>query len=300
MCASFPGGTTCLCLILFVMASQFASKSLQTLKTPPILQDEESYLEWKEDLLVLELFTYLEKKKRGPAVYLTLSGHAHDCVRDLELVEIGGEDGVKKIVAKLDKVFLKDKDTQTFVAFETFYNYRRSSGVSITDFLVEFEYLCHRLGKQEITLPQGVWAFLLLKASNISTENERLARATCQGLSYENMKACILKIFGDPASDNGGSEAPSIKSEPVLKTEHEDALQSSWRGGWQSRGRNRGSRGRGYGGGWSNMDTSRGMVGSKSYSDPANGQRSNPVGKDGRVLKCFRCGSDKHFTRYCN
>ena len=211
------------------MGTQATSKGIQGLKMPPILQDEDSYLEWKEDLKVWELFTDLEKKKRGPAIYLTLSGHARDCVRGLDpATEIGSVDGVKLILEKLDAVFLKDKDTQTFVAFETFYHYRRASGVSITDFLVEFEYLCHRLDKQEINLPQGVWAFLLLKASNISTENERLARATCQGMTYLNMKACIMKIFGDPGSESGGGGAPSIKSEPVMKAEHEDALQSSW------------------------------------------------------------------------
>ena len=83
----------------------------------------------------------LKRKKRGPAVYLTLTGNARDCVRDLTIVEIGADDGVEKITDKLDKVYLKDKDTQTFMAFESFYNHRRTSGVNITEFLVDFGYL---------------------------------------------------------------------------------------------------------------------------------------------------------------
>ena len=180
---------------------------------------------------------------------------------------------------------IKDKDTQTFMAFESFYNYRRTSGVNITEFLVDFGYLCNKLSKQEIVLPEGVLAFMLLKASNISIEHERLARATCTSMTYANMKQCIMKIFGEPGTDGGEGGAPSIKSEPVFQTNHEDALQSSWRGGW--RGRGRGGRYRG--------------GGSNSYGSSNEGtQKTNPFGRDGKVLKCFKCGSARHFARYCN
>ena len=96
------------------------SNSMNSLRTPPILAGEESYLEWKEDLAVWELFTDLEKKKRGPAVYLSLTGCYRDKVRDLTVEEIGSNEGVKKITDKLDEVYLKDKDTQCFMAFESF------------------------------------------------------------------------------------------------------------------------------------------------------------------------------------
>ena len=142
--------------------AQQASNSVQALKTPPILVDEAGYIEWKDDLKIWELYTDLDKKKMGPAVYLTLSGHARDCVRDLTPGEIGAETGLKTIVEKLDKIFLKDKDTQTFITFETFYSYRRSSGENMTDFLVHFEYLRHKMEKQNIQLPEGVLAFLLM------------------------------------------------------------------------------------------------------------------------------------------
>ena len=276
------------------MTSQQASRNLQSLKTPPILVDEAGYREWKDDLEIWELFTDLDKVKRGPAVYLTLSGRARDCVRELTKEQIGAQNGVKQIVDKLDKVFLKDKDTQTFVAFETFYNYRRSSGESMTDFIVQFEYLTHKMTKQEIVLPQGVMAFLLLKASNISIENERLACATCAAMTYENMKASINKIFGDPSSETGESSAPSVKSEPVFKTEHEDALHTSWWGGWRGRGRGRGyvsGSYRPYSG-----DANTGGVG--NYSSEG-AQKSNPVSKDGKVMRCFHCGSPRHFARFC-
>ena len=181
--------------------------------------------------------TDLDKKKRGPAVYLTFKASACDKVRNLTIEEIGAEDGVKKITDKLDEVYLKDKDTQCFMAFESFYEYRRASGVNVTEFLVEFGYLVNKLKKQNIDLPEGVLAFMLLKASNISDEHERLARATCPSMTYEKMKGCITKIYGETSKDSTEGSAPCIKSEPVFQTSHEDALQSSWRGSWRGRGR---------------------------------------------------------------
>lgn len=257
---------------------------MQSLRTPPVLAGQESYMEWKEDLKVWELFTDLVVAKRGPAVYLTLTGNARDCVRDLTAEQIGANDGLKQITDKLDKVYLKDKDTQTFMAFESFYNYRRASGVNITDFLVDFGYLCNKLSKQEIALPEGVLAFMLLKASNISTEHERLARATCPSMTYEHMKGCILKIFGDPGGDTGEGNIPCVKSEPVLQTSHEDALQSNWRGYRRGRGRGLRSQGRGY------------NYGSSSEGD----QKPNPYGRDGRIMKCFKCSSTTHLARGCD
>ena len=259
--------------------------SQQQLKTPPLLENEEHYSEWRCDLQIWLLFTDLSVAKQGPAVYLSLSGRARDCVRELTSEQIGHDDGVKTILAKLDKVFLKDDNTRAYLAFKEFYDYKRASGVNITEFLVQFEYLYHKLGKFDVKLPEGVQAFFLLNAANVSEENERLARATCSVMNYENMKTTIKKFFGDPAAVGGGNGAPSVKAEPVFVSEHESALQTR---GWQPRGRGRG-RGRGY----RNYNYGR-------DSNDTNYRRSNPVGRDGKTMKCFKCNSTEHFSRYCD
>ena len=59
---------------------------------------------------------------------------------------------------------------------------------------MHYEFLYSKLKKFNIELPEGVQAFFLLKAANVSEENERLARATCGEMKYAHMKA-ILKRF---------------------------------------------------------------------------------------------------------
>ena len=257
------------------------------LKSPPVLVDEDDYTNWKQDLEIWQMFTDLDKKRQGPAVYLCLSGKARECVRDIQKEELGANDGVDKIVAKLDTLFEKDKDTQTFLAFNEFYEYRRSSGVNIVEFLVHYEHLYNKLEKFGNKFEEGVQACFLLKAANLSEENERLARATCGAMTYAKMRDCIKKIFGDTGS--GDNSIPSVKNEPVLQSSHqEDVHYTSGNVGyrnWRGRGR-----GRGRGGGTStNTD----------YRQDKSNSRTNPVDKDGKILKCYGCGSVYHFSRYC-
>ena len=130
-----------------------------SLKSPPVLKDEDDYTNWKQDLEIWQLYTDLDKKKQGPAVYLCLSGKAKECVRDVTKEDLSSDAGVSKIVTKLDTLFEKDVNTQTFLAFHEFYEYKRSSGISITEFLVHYEFLYSKLKKFNIELPEGVQAF---------------------------------------------------------------------------------------------------------------------------------------------
>ena len=95
-------------------------------------------------------------QKQGPTLYLKLTGRARECVHELTPEVIGGDDGVKIIIEKLDKLFMKDLNTR---AFKEFYDYRRPAGVSIADFIVRFEYLYHKLKQFDMKLPEGVQAF---------------------------------------------------------------------------------------------------------------------------------------------
>ena len=240
-------------------------------KAPPVLDSEEGYAEWRTDLDVWMLLTELPKKKQGPAIFLNLHGKAREIARKIAPAVIGGDDGVTQIINKLETFYLKDKNTRTFLAFREFYNLRRASGTSITDFLVTFETLHDKLVKLDIDLPQGVQAFFLLTAANVSDEKESLARTTCGDMTYDNMKKCLQKIFNDPSAvDN--NIAPPIKCEPAFAARHRYNRDS--RDNRSYRGRGGGNR----------------VVGN---------YRTNGRDKDGNVLRCFKCGSDKHFAREC-
>ena len=50
----------------------------------------------------------------------------------------------------------------------------------------------------------------------MSDQNNQLACATCESVTYEYMKSTIKMTFGYPAATNRLMEAPCVKSESVL------------------------------------------------------------------------------------
>ena len=248
------------------------------LKAPPVLNDDIAYTDWKFDLSMWEMYTKVEARRRGPAVYLCLSGKAKESLRVLDPADIGGENGLKLITETLDKQFLKDENTRSFMAMNEFLNFRRASGDTIPQFLVTFERLYHKLCQFDIRtgvkfgLSEGMKSNCLLTAANISEENERLARASCTGMTYDGMKLIIQKMFADPTTAENKDETPPVKSEPVLLN--------------QSRRYNN----------YNKRQSGNNRAGSSKQWN----SRRNAYGRDGNVMTCYRCGSDEHLARDCD
>ena len=50
-------------------------------KAPPALITKDiTYATWKKEISIWQLFTSLERKKQGLAIFLSLSGQAHEAV----------------------------------------------------------------------------------------------------------------------------------------------------------------------------------------------------------------------------
>ena len=70
---------------------------MATLKQPPVFDpDCDVYQNWKRDVEVWRLFTKDEKKRQGPAVYLSLKGNAREAVRSIEARVLSADDGMRK------------------------------------------------------------------------------------------------------------------------------------------------------------------------------------------------------------
>ena len=122
-------------------------------KMPPILRDDTDYNAWKSDIDVWIMFTDLEKKKIGPAIYLALEGKAREAVCDVDKTKLGSDEGGKEIISVLDGVFLKDANTRAYLAFKSFYNFKRTSGMTIIDFITQYEKLYSEIKKYDMKLP---------------------------------------------------------------------------------------------------------------------------------------------------
>ena len=153
--------------------------------------------------------------------------------------QIGTPEGYDLLIAELDKVYLANEASRAFAAFTEYYEYRREAGDDWSKFIVEYEKRYRVLKKSAIgDLATGVQAFFLLKAANLPTDTEKLARATAK-LEYDDMRDKLMRIFGDPGVLDSVDSAPQIKEETLYGYSYEferGASGSSFRGS-SSRGR---------------------------------------------------------------
>ena len=73
-------------------------------KNPPLLSNSATYHDWKKMLSIWKSFTPVEKVKQGGAVVMSLKGSAQEAALELDEAEINADDGLDKVVAKLDKL----------------------------------------------------------------------------------------------------------------------------------------------------------------------------------------------------
>ena len=65
--------------------------------------------------------------------------------------------------------------------------------------ILEFEKGFRDVEKHDMKLPTDIKAYFI-QAANVTTDNERLARATAK-LDYDDMKNQIQKVFGNTAGN---------------------------------------------------------------------------------------------------
>ena len=273
------------------------------LKAPPNFDlERDNYEQFKKDISLWELLTELDNKKKGPAVYLSLKNKAREAVRNLPIEEISAEGGLKTIIDRLDEVYLADRNTRAYEAFQRFYKCKRDSGETFEQFIVRFERMYGDLENYDMKLPEGIRAFFVLNAANLTGEMEKLARATTTDLTYKGMKEQIKKICGTVhVSGNDESDvAPPVKDEILL----------GYAGGrtnrnWSNRGRG-GRGGRGQGGSrpvWIDQRSGQSQENWRSDAEPSSRKRSDEAGnvrdKHGNQMRCFGCESTQHFIKDC-
>ena len=169
-------------------------------KEPPSLKTAKSYDDWIKLMTIWQAFTDLDKKKQGPALLLSLEDEAQDAALSLSQAEITSDDGVKKIIEKLDGLFKKDETLKKYHALDAFETYKRPANTTIQQYLIEFEKRLNKTKSFGTTWSDDILAYKLLKNANLSENNEQLTKATIVDLTYDSMKIKLKNIFGESQS----------------------------------------------------------------------------------------------------
>ena len=103
---------------------------------PPLLNPE-FYNSCKREIQLWKLATNISPSRQAPAVFLSLTGQARTAILEMDISLLNAEDGMDKLVEKLDTLFLEDKNQSVFICYENFENYHRERNTSINDYLIQ-------------------------------------------------------------------------------------------------------------------------------------------------------------------
>ena len=92
-------------------------------KCPPLFkEDETDYEQWKKDVDLWTVITDLDKDKQVIIIHLSLSGRARSASSELTKAQLNANDGVEKLLERLDRVFLQDASWCCFNTYLDFEN----------------------------------------------------------------------------------------------------------------------------------------------------------------------------------
>ena len=135
---------------------------------------------------------------------------------------LGSNTGLEAIISRLDEIYLKDELSEKYNAIEKFEMYRRSSDITIREFLTEFDQLHFKVKSYQFIYILG---FRLLKSVNFDTMNEQLVKATITDLTYTIVKEKLVKIFSDDHKTPTTPNEIKIKEETFYCQDQQDGIQ---------------------------------------------------------------------------
>ena len=240
-------------------------------RNPPAFTDVKQYETWKKEVSLWQICCKLDKKEQAPALALSLTGSGRDAALELGVEELNADDGVAKLLAKLDGLFLKDENQRIYVSLKSFEKYKREFSQSIDSYINEFERFYNKVKSYGIVLPDAVIAYRLLESANLESSKAELVRTTINKLEYNEMKAQLRKledIAVTPVND-------------LVKDEPEDTFFNK-----TNRGKSRGKYFR-----------SKGLM-SRGAFRSRGGNFSGSCNATGRGA-CFNCNSKNHWANEC-
>ena len=121
---------------------------------------------------------------------------------ELTATDVNNKNGMKLLIEKLDKVLERNKINEANLVYSIFTNFHISDEMSITDYIIDFEHLYHKMTNHEMPLPNTVLTLKLLDGVKLSEDERKPALTLGNNLAFETMKSALKQIFTKSAIVN--------------------------------------------------------------------------------------------------
>ena len=164
----------------------------------PAMRRDQPYSDWVKELQIWEgtnTILQVDKKVQAGVLFQSLEGLSRQTVlSELSVAEILAEDGVEKILFTLDRFFLGNEIQNSYNAIDELLRYKCNKGDTMENFIVQFQLKVNKVKASGTVLPEGVLGYALLNSANLPEDKHSMIKATCESLSFKNVKIQLEKV----------------------------------------------------------------------------------------------------------
>lgn len=169
--------------------------------------DGTNYIRYKKLVKMWAKVTKVEPENQGAELLMHMKGKALDIAIDLD----ENNPSFDNLINILDAVY-EDSNT-LLLKYEEFDNIKRDKNQYMKEYVHIFEQKSKELKSEKLEIPEIILAFKLLKSANLSTNDEKLTRATCKDMKFDDVKKALLRISESPSYLNSSNNLVKVKQE---------------------------------------------------------------------------------------
>ena len=254
---------------------------------PDFIKDACEYPEYKRKLQRWSRLTPVDAKQQAEVVVYHLDKHPSG-IQDKIDTALGDkivdkDDGMTQLLAYLDGIYGEDDMMEAWKKYKDFVRLKKGKDEPINEFIAVFESQYMKAKQSGSDFSDIVLAFNLLEACMLSETDEKFVLTAVdfqKGKTAKNMldqvKASLRKFQSRGAIKSDGK----LQVDESLVANLKEALVSE---GWKPPSRPK------------NFDGKNVPQNSSNYKG-----RKNPLGSDGKPLRCFNCNSEYHMADKCD
>ena len=258
---------------------------------PPVFNKEKSYQRWKEEVKAWQIVCGYPEKNQALVVALSFpeGSEVRDYIfSDIAIESLQVENGMVVLFNQLDIKYKKDNLCEAYETWNKFDSFKRESEGAMDEYIHEFDKRWKQVKKHNNEISSPILAFKLMDCAQLDLRTKQIVLTDVDFAKpeemFSSMKIALRKYCGSQQllKNDNSTNAAAVKIEPSeIKIEPPSSIEEA----------NIVGRGRGY---------FRPRAGRGGRRDgQARGRAQNTKDWSGNTLKCYVCGAEDHFARFC-
>ncbi len=278
----------------------------------PLIHEFREFSTWEACVLAWQQTTDMPRYKQGYVLANDLPRHSDKYGNSLkeDLFKacpphtlINNENGVELVLKFLRTRFYVDEEKEIFEVKRQMSQIKRKSGQNIHQFLIEFDNLHERSKQLGIEIQNDrLLALTLFESANLDITEETVVRGLVQfltkdGKRYETVKRKLRDVCSRLNEKQNKNNEDTFLTQSTQPSSAEDDNQNSvdqvyLSKGWLPPKQYQGGQNR-------NFRQNRPNNGQYNNNTAPKARTKNPLGADGKVMKCHICNSNMHLIKQC-